>query len=449
MKLDWLTDPTDEAPPTGPDLEAEDDEAFIDAYFDAEGRLPARYFTPGLATDGSEDVIFDPHGVEWTDESAWIVALLRRSRDLRLLSLLARFAILGGRLEQFTETLEQIALMMEVFPIEVHPRLEQAAAERRSALEALNTQATVVMPLLHLPLVPGADATLRRFMVASGRVEPRASEEGLVGGIDVLAPLRSDANLRHTAQAQALLGRAAAALGRIQALAVSNPVASMRLELGAVRAAVGDMQAMIAAARDDLPVWSGDAAPEPADEVDSAPAPGPADAEPVALPDRQPLMFAERPAAVAALAAAEDWLLTHEPSSAAVLLVTQARLLVGVPLVEAIETLLPEDAPRAVLALGRGTGFVLPMDRLKALSAAGQSSRAEAPATDAVGGPEITDRPTLAACLLGIENYFAAHEPTSPIPLLLSRGREMVGRRFDAVIAELIPAQPRQGGGGS
>ena len=38
MKFEWLTEPTEDAAPCGPDLEAQDDEAFIAYYYEAEGR---------------------------------------------------------------------------------------------------------------------------------------------------------------------------------------------------------------------------------------------------------------------------------------------------------------------------------------------------------------------------------------------------------------------------
>lgn len=66
MKLEWLTDPVDLDPPCGPDLEKQDDAAFVDYYFEAEGRLPERYFTPGLAQDGSEDRFFDPKSIDFS-----------------------------------------------------------------------------------------------------------------------------------------------------------------------------------------------------------------------------------------------------------------------------------------------------------------------------------------------------------------------------------------------
>ena len=453
MKFEWLTDPTHEAPPSGPDLEAQDDDEFIAYYFEAEGRLPERYFTPGLAPDGSEDRLFDPRSISFSREGKQIGELLRRSRDLRLTSLLARFAILSGRLEDFADAVEATATLMQIWPAEAHPRVDRSAAERRGAIEALNTQPTVVMPLLHLSLLPTGDVTLRRHMVATGRADARASEEGLDGTIDVLGPLRSDANRAQVAKTQADLTRTAAALNMIVRLAGSHASAPFSADLAAVRTAVADMQAMIASARPDLPVWAEGADPAPAADLgypqlgaapaaEAAPVAMPAAPQAPALPADVPVI-ADRDTALAALKAAEAWMALREPSSPSLLLITQARLLVGAPLVQALETLLPAQAGGAVLNIGHGSGFALPMERLKSLSSAGQENRPEAAALPPA--PPITDRRGLTACLIGVETYYSMHEPASPVPLLLLKARDMLTKRFDAIVAELIAAPVRQG----
>ncbi|MFV0294367.1 MAG: type VI secretion system ImpA family N-terminal domain-containing protein [Paracoccus sp. (in: a-proteobacteria)] len=454
MKFEWLTDPSEQDPPCGPDLERLDDDAFVDYYYEAEGRLPERYFTPGLAVDGSEDRIFDPHSVNFAREAKQISDLLMRSRDLRLTSLLARFAILSGRLEDFADAVQQTATLMEIWPAEVHPQTGGSVADRRAAIEALNVQPAVVMPLLHLPVLPAGDVTLRRHMVASGRADARASEEGLDASADVLAPLRSDANLPQVARIQDDLSRAARAMHQISRLAVSHPSSPFTPDLAAVRTAIADMQAMIASARPDLPAWSENQADM---VVEAEPALVETDAGDVssavpAIPDvpvspaRMPHV-ADRDAALAALKQAEAWLSLHEPSSPSLLLVTQARLLVGAPLVQALETLLPGQAGKAVLNIGQGSSFSLPMEKLKLLSTAGLENRPEAAGTSQANPVEISDRRGLTTCLMGIEAYYAANEPASPVPLLLAKARDMLSKRFDAIVAELIVTPVQQGEG--
>ena len=63
----------------------------------------------------------------------------------------------------------------------------------------------------------------------------------------------------------------------------------------------------------------------------------------------------------------------------------------------------------------------------------------------AAAAPAITDRRGLTACLIGVETYYAMHEPASPVPLLLIKARDMLTKRFDAIVAELIAAPARQG----
>lgn len=440
-----LLEPVSPESPCGPDLERRDDPEFIDYYFEAESRLPERYFTPGLAEDGREDRLFDPRSVDLAGETRRINGLLERSRDLRLLSLLARFQILAGRLEEFTATLEDMAAMMAQWPEALHP----AGAERRAAIDSLNSQPAVVMPLLHLSILPNAEVTLRRFMVANGRAPARASERDL-DGADFLGPLRAEANQRAVASAHERLDRAADALHRIQSLAASHPQKPLHLDLGALRTAIADMQAMIATARPELQPWSANALPpEPEALTEAPPEPSPAreiETPPTAAAPPPPaLKIGNRATASAALDGVRNWLVTQEPSSPALVLVVQARALIGKPLVEAIEVLMPREAAGATLRIGQGSPFLLPMDRLKALTESGLEGQGAAQAA-AMDLPPITQRGELVGKLLEVERYFATCEPASPVPLLLAKAREMLDKRFDAIIAELLasPAAPGQ-----
>lgn len=437
-----ILDPVSPEAPCGPDLERQDDEAFLDYYFEAESRLPERYFTPGLAADGREDRLFDPRSVDLAAETAAIAALLGRSRDLRLMSLLGRFQILAGRLEEFTSTVEDIAAAMAQWPAELHPR----RSERRAAIESLNGQASVVMPLLHLPVVPHSDVTLRRYMVVTGKAAPRASEADLQGS-DFLGTLRSDANLRAVTATHERLLRLSDALHRILSLAGADPEMPFHPDLGALRAALAEMQAMIAAARPELRPWEAGAQPGPqaAAPADQPLAVGAAAAplQPVTPASERPVL--DRVTAGAALEAACNWLAQNEPSSPALLLVAQARLLVGKPLVEALEMLMPREAGSALLTVGQGTPFALSMERLKSLTQAGlEGQRIGGNAPGEV--PPITRRSELVATLLGIEGYFATNEPASPVPLLLAKARDMLHKRFDAIVAELLTPTAPTGG---
>ena len=158
-------------------------------------------------------------------------------------------------------------------------------------------------------------------------------------------------------------------------LASSRPVKPFNAVLGALRAAISDMQAMILAARRDLRGWTAASAALAVDShgaTDAGSAVGlgagapmqlgqaaaPVKTETGAVPT-----IANRATAAAALDAAKAWLAAHEPSSPAFVLVTQARLLAGAPLVEANEVLLPGQSGNVMLNIGRGSGFSMPMAR--------------------------------------------------------------------------------------
>jgi type VI secretion system protein ImpA len=122
------------------------------------------------------------------------------------------------------------------------------------------------------------------------------------------------------------------------------------------------------------------------------------------------------------------------------LLVTQARLLIGKPLLEALEALLPADVGKAIVDFGPRTGFALTADRLKQLSAAApRASGAEAPAPAVA---EIVTASDAAGAIQSVEAYFRQSERSSPVPMLLQRARTYLDKDFQSLVDELIP-KPR------
>lgn len=300
MKLSEMWEPASQEPPCGPDLELAEDPAFLDYYYEAEGRLPERYFTPGSTADNSEDRLFDPRSINLPAEEKTIMALLARSRDVRLVSLLARFQVLAGRLKEFSVSVGLMADLLSQWPDSVHPRMERGATERRSAVEALNSQPMVVMPLTHLPLLSDANISLRRYLVSAGNLPPRMSEEGLPGA-DLAATLRNPANQRALALAQEHLAALAAALHRLQ------NIPGLSVDLGAVRGVVAEMQGMIAGARPELPAWTEDQAPPATLAVETS-NDRPSATQPAAAPAVNASYVPNRVTATAILDAAQHWL---------------------------------------------------------------------------------------------------------------------------------------------
>ncbi len=453
MSYDWLLEPISDDAPCGPDLAEADDEAFVEYYYDAEGRLPERYFVPGmksLSGEDGHDKVFDPKSVDHKAEKKQVDALLKRSRDVRLLSVGARFQCLAGRLADTAASVAGIADLLETFPVEVHPSASKSAVDRRSTLEELDNVVTFGTPLHYMPLTPDRAVNYRAYLVASRQSEPRSGEQA--GDVNELTKALAHPGIRDdVTAAHQHLTTIATALGRIAASckALETP---FTVDFSRTLRTITDIQGFIRMGRSDLTLWSEDAPagqPTPPEEVPAAVEASTSDEaplQPTAVPQAPvaaggTVQIDNHAAARAALEAAERYFAAHEPSSATLLLVTQSRLLIGRPLVEALETLLPEDAKRAIIDFGPETGFSLSMDRLRSLSSERAGGAASAASDQPVPEFTITSRADVARHVVGVEEFFRRKEPTSPIPVLLQRARSYLEKDFHALVAELIPVQ--------
>lgn len=448
MNLDWLTDPISDEAPCGPDLEATDDENFIDYYFEAESRMPERYFIPGI--ESADDTftpgtLFDPESIDIKAERKKIEGLLKRSRDVRLLALLARFEILSGNLEGMRDAFVGIADLIEAFPVEAHPSTADGPTDRRAALDELGNMVTICIPLQYVDLAGLGDSTYRRYLVATDQSKPRKGEEG-INASSITSTIGSPSNRDAVDKAHRLLNDSALALSRIKSACLANESGPFTPAISRGFDAITDLQTLIRNGRSDLPLWSdGEGAPQadeaaPSDDA-GAPAattPGASAAAPAAaapLPT-DGIGIANHGAARAALEAVETYFSTNEPASAALLLVTQARLLIGKPLVEAIETLLPADAARAVIDFGPETGFAISMDRMRALT--GEARRAPEDSTPPEPAAPVESRADVARAIRGVEDFYRRSEPASPIPLLLFKARDYLEKDFQAIVTSLV-----------
>lgn len=445
MALDWLKEPVSEEEPCGPDLEATDDDAFVDYFYEAESRMPERYFVPGTMGPDDPGTVFDQKSIAHKDERKTIEALLKRSRDLRLLSLQARFMILAGRLPDFAEALDGLAQVLEEFPNDVHPK---DTSDRRAAIDELGGSTVAVFPLQYVNLAGSGEVTYRRYLVANGQAEPRDGEEGLNSGA-MLSEIAAPGNRQAVEAAHAALTLSADALHRIKSacLRADTPFTP---SLGETISTIAAIQEMMHSGRSDLVPWSAEgvqgdteeteaaatAAEDETTEGDAAQAPEPAATAPAPTATTS---VANRAAALQTLSAIEKFLATHEPASPALLLITQARLLVGRPLIEAIETLMPEAAGQTKITFGSDTGFVLHMDRLRMLTGEGSGQASAEAQGDPGPAPVITDRSGVSGLINAAEEYFRVREPASPIPVLLFKARTYLDKDFSAIVADLIP----------
>ncbi|KIN75122.1 hypothetical protein Z945_3021 [Sulfitobacter noctilucae] len=438
--LDELLMPITEEAPCGPDLDAEMDADYEAYYFGALGRLPAYFYRPGVERpDGtsSPDMIFDGGDVDIAAERQQIEPLLSRSRDLRLLVLLAQWEALAGRLGPLADVLETIAALIETFGADAHPGLGDGPAARRDVLNDLNTQVTMIQPLQFLGLTGTDEVSLRKMKVASGAVTPLQSEQDLTPAV-LNDALSDPANKKRIETTHAALMRMADALGRITRACQSAEPTPFTPSLDLLSATVAEMLSALSTARPDLRAAEEQAVADQAVETaaDSPAASEGANAQAPVGP--AVLSHAE---ARQMLEAVEHYYRRAEPSSAALLLVTQARLLIGSPLVEALETLLPDRAGKAMVDFGPQTGFVLNIERLRQLTGSAPESSAPEDKTPAPSSspPVIGSGAEAAGAIKSVEAYFTRAERSSPVPVLLQRARSYLDRDFQSLVDELVP----------
>lgn len=440
MSYDWLLEPLSDDAPCGPDLAATDDDAFAEYYYGAEARMPERYVIPGMeGSDGSRtpDRVFDQKSIDIKAEKSEIDTLLQKSRDLRLLSLLARFQCLAGRLGGIAEATGAMAALLDAHPDAVNPGVAKSTTDRRAALEDLAATVTMTIPLQYINLIPDGKVTYRGYLVASGQAEPREGEDDL-NASDMISALGAPSAKDHVEKANAWLTQIAGDIDRMVQACKAHPDKPFTPGMDRLKAAIADIQSFIQMGRADLSGYVAEPTTTTPEEE------SPAEATPAApsTPIGEALAVDTQAAAQATLEAIERYFATHEPASAALLLVTQARFLVGKPLVVALEALLPEHARAARIDFGPETGFILHMDRLRELSSAvpqPQASDAPPPAP-----PAIANRADAAKAILGVEEYFRRNEPASPVPVLLLRARSYLDKDFHALVRELIPAPPKE-----
>jgi type VI secretion system protein ImpA len=453
MRLEDLLKPITPDEPCGPDLEATGDEAFFDYYDLAVERLPAVYFNVARGT------VFDPRSINAKAETAQIDLLLARSRDIRFLVLEAKFQILATRLKGFADAVLAIAEVLEAWPQDVHPRSDADNSARRNALEELDVLATVVTPLEYAPLLTDrriGDVLFRAFLTGSGKAALRDGEEPRDADAVVGALAGSD-NAKAVETLHDLLGALIRSLERITAVCRAGPK-PFTPRFDRLEKRLSEMRSLVLTARPDLgpDAGGGQAAPGRSGATETTEAPtatqGNAAAEgggqaveayaATALPDHA--------TARALLAEAERYFARMEPSALALILVTQARLLIGRPLVEALDALLESAAERAVIDLGSETGFSIAMPRMRHLSeAAGLGTDGEGgeDRQGAEDGPPprpaaISSRDHAAQALKQVEEFFRQREPASPVPILLFKARSALNKDFHALIRELLPKDP-------
>jgi len=303
---------------------------------------------------------------------------------------------------------------------------------------------TVLMPLEFTPLVRDRrqrDVSFRRIALGRGLRTPQG-EEKVEDAETLIGALRAAENADDAAASHEAARRLKDAASRIEAVCLSDERRPFRPNIEALHVRIDELVGVLEEARPDLAGAAPGAAAAAATDADEdgVPAP-PAGGEPAA---QAPVpRIARRAEARAALDALEAYFLGHEPSSPSFVLVRQARQLVGRPLVEALELLVPERSGRARIDFGSETGFLLTMERMRALSEIGEPDADGPDDPDGAASFTVEDRDAAGRLMQALEGYYAAKEPSSPIPILLTRARGYLNQSFTAILAEFLPLEGR------
>ena len=459
----------------GPDLDSAGDDDFMNFVARVEGVLP-----PVFAE-------FDRASIDFAFETREAGKLLLRSRDLRILVLLAKLMVLDRRLEDFADVVLGISALLDQRWDSVHPAGDNEY--RRGILMALDDMPHCSMPLQSIPLFESRNlgrVTYRHFLLATGASQPRENESSFQASVVATALERAEQD--EIATSYRSLTRLQAGLAGIASAFAKNLGAGKDLALPNLRKLAADQAAWLGAELARRDPASAAAAATPGSQEDAA--------NPAAAPGN----IASHAQATQALDAIAAYLARHEPSSVGLLLVRQCRKLSSVSFVEAMRMLVPESLPAATIRIGKGAGFNLPMERLGEIEAsedetlyAGEAAQPEDDnievaepvaeddsdeATDSPSGDDSSDdgegsdeqtdgdapadepvarEPSSqpgstgrfaavtsqrqAIDLMGhVADFYRAREPSSPMPLLLERARALMGRDFLAILEEMLPA---------
>jgi type VI secretion system protein ImpA len=431
IDLALLTSPVPGEDPCGPDFDAEGDVDYLNFFASVDAVFPTSFFE---VKDGEGNVRrFDPkvHDLDAKIEAA--KGFVRRTSDLRLIVLLAKLSILGKDLQGFTVCTEAIAELLDRRWDGVHPRIEgDDFSYRKMAIEALDVMPTVVIPFQFLPLAESrrhGSISYRTWLMAKGEVAPRADDTFLDAA--AVAHVFDQVDLDRLKAVTASYVALAALVERVCRIWTEKARPSGMLNLDRVQQIIAGIVSMLESVvrrRDPVAV-------ETVPEAEEAPGSVTGASDPAYASSR----VASVAAAEAALSGVAAYFGRLEPSSPALLLVRQAKHLLGKSFAEAIHILVPNHAETAAINIGRGWFFDLSVDRMAALLDAAETQEPKSPE-----GPEpvysVTSRGQALALLEQVSAFFRNVEPSSPIPFLADRARELAQRDFLSLLIDVLPS---------
>jgi type VI secretion system protein ImpA len=402
--------------PCGPDPDGDPEvQNFLSV---AEGQLPASYRT------------FNKKSFEAKQMLSTLGDYLKKSRDVRYLILAAKYHILSDDLPGFIDAITAANALLSAQWDHCHPTEAAGGAELRSAfLKSLDDLPTVVLPLQSATLINdkrlGA-LSMRSILVGEKKLPARDGEavvdpSGIKDAFLRLEPLQQLVDL------QASLQTILASLDGLRQLFIDKadhqtaPQFEQLPDLvRSIRTYVGD----IVATRQP-----GLAETEPDEEASTEER-----AATIASPPTGPRDVASVKEASNALAAVLVYYAGHEPSSLARLLIKQAHQLVGKSFVEVMKILAPGLVEKAKIQIGGTAPFALNFAQLSALAAdEGKPAEGEAEARSYA----VATRAEATALMRQVEIFYNNIEPSSPIPMLIEKARNLVAKDFNALLTEI------------
>ena len=408
--------------PCGPDLDLQGDTEFMNFIAATEGLLPASYYS------------FSRAAIDFAAALQAAEKLLKRTLDLRLLALMAKLSILNRDIAGFAQRLGNVAWLVREHWEAANPRAEGDDYSGRIAqLATLEDNAVVLLPLQYAPLIEtnreGA-LSYRDQLLATGAVQPRSvTLYDLKGQKQTTEPEKfmpaksigrvlSDIEIARLAGAVETLTNLGASIQSIKAATTEHVGFENAVELPKLAKLAGEMTEFLRAA---LVKRDPSLAPPPPE--------APTDAEPASVSAATPAAFASRAEVDAALASAFGYFAASEPTSPALLLIRQAREMLGKNLYEVMKLLAPPHADAARVFVGPDGAFTVPVKSLSnAPSTAIQSAPAEPAAT----------RAAAIALIDAVAAHMQKAEPSSPVPYLLDRARNLATRDFLSLLQDLL-----------
>jgi type VI secretion system protein ImpA len=462
-----LAAPVSDEAPCGPDLELDGDPDYMNFMARTEGLLPVTFFS------GPEGKPFDRTSIDFEAELASMAPLLERTRDVRLLALLAKLLVLNRNLAGFAGSLSTIEALLKAQWDGVHPRATDGDfAIRMAALESLDDMPPVVFPMQYMPLVNHrrlGPLSYRSWMIATGETKAREGETVLDPAAIEAAML--EVELPELVETRDQFMALQAMLRSIRDICLEHAGGERAAKLEKLPGLVDKILVLvndIVVRRDPSLAMGDDQSAGGAEDAGASTVPAGA--------------VASTRAVAEALSAVADYFARCEPSNPALLLVRQAEQLMGKSFLEVMRVLVPNHMEHAAIQIGKDQQvFDLPVMQLSEFAQTPQTNGAdhpedqeEAPSDDEASSGddqppadqastdqgsaedqehrpvevpreraprrlEAKTRDDAIRLLEQIGAFYRSAEPSSPVPFLTERARSFAQRDFISLLKDVLP----------